>query len=309
MRMDFPDGRWCDIGLIRSVEWIEQNHVHVGEKVFLDLTDVGVRGWADVLEVSLCEHKELSEVGVQGEMVTGTFKYSHGRIGELVVESEPKPIGVTPTHLVWSEDRQTWVEVSKLRPGETVNTLNGLTRVVSFRMTDRVEPVYNLEVAYEHCYRVGESGVLVHNQSAPVPASNGDCNEPCHETRSDQELQELVVNIHQHLRHFLGRALRVTAIAILECEGGECRYVYSVSGGFREPGLARAAEAAGFDEWIPGSEHAEENILHNVPVGCSIAKMAVCKPPCGPEDHDCVRQLSDANVDVIYPESNRCRNA
>ena len=38
-------------------------------------------------------------------------------------------------------------------------------------MTDRVEPVYNIEVAHDHCYRVGESGVLVHNQSTPASCS------------------------------------------------------------------------------------------------------------------------------------------
>ena len=162
MRMDFPDGRRCDIELLRSVNWMEQHGVRVGGAVFLDLTDVGVRGWANVLEILPCPTPE--DFG-DGEMATGTFKYSHGHIGELVLASETKPIGVTPWHLFWSEDQQTWVQVSQLRMGETVQSLNGLTRVVSFTMTDLVEPVYNIEVIYDHCYRVGETGVLVHNQS------------------------------------------------------------------------------------------------------------------------------------------------
>ncbi len=55
-------------------------------------------------------------------------------------------------------------------------------------MSDRVEPVYNLEVEGDHCYRVGESGVLVHNTSANpnlniVTATNStfrgeDCSDP-----------------------------------------------------------------------------------------------------------------------------------
>jgi hypothetical protein len=106
------------------------------------------------------------QVGAAGtDMVTGTFHHSPGRIGELVLESESKPIGVTPGHLIWSEDRQAWVPVRCLRRGERLQTLKGMTRVVSYTMTDRVEPVYNFEVEGSHCYRVGESGVLVHNMS------------------------------------------------------------------------------------------------------------------------------------------------
>jgi hypothetical protein len=120
MRMDFPDGRWCDIRLLRTVKWIGEHSVRMGGTVFLDLTDVGVRGWANVMEIRPCPLTE--ELGA-GEMVTGTFRYSLGRIGELVLESEQKPIGVTPSHLFWSEDRQTWVQVRQLRRGEAVKTL------------------------------------------------------------------------------------------------------------------------------------------------------------------------------------------
>jgi hypothetical protein len=113
-------------------------------------------------------------------MVTGTFRHSHGQIGELVLKSESKPIGVTPGHMFWSEDRQARVPVGSLRRGETLQTMKGLTRVVSYTMTDRVEPVYNIEVEGSHCYRVGESGVLVHNMSAPAasppdPACKPEC--------------------------------------------------------------------------------------------------------------------------------------
>ncbi len=170
MRMDFPDGRWCDIELLRPIEWIERQEVQPVATIFLDLTEVGVRGWAQVLKILPCPH--LQEFG-DGEIVTGTFKYSHGRVGELILESESQPISVTPFHLFWSEDRASWVPVCELCPGEMVNTLDGLTRVVSFKMTDRIEPVYNIEVASDHCYRVGESGVLVHNQSV------GNSNDPC----------------------------------------------------------------------------------------------------------------------------------
>jgi hypothetical protein len=44
----------------------------------------------------------------------------------------------------------------------------GRPHVVSYTLTDRVEPVYNIEVEGSRCYRVGESGVLIHNMSAPT---------------------------------------------------------------------------------------------------------------------------------------------
>ncbi len=162
MRLDYPDGGWCDVRLLRTVKWIEQTAARVGGKIFLDLSEVGTRGWAKVLDVRPCGRVEIGP----GDMVTGTFRHSHGRVGELILESEPTPIGVTPGHLFWSGDRQAWVPVSSLHRGETVQTMKGLTHVISYSLTDPVEPVYNLEVEGSHCYQVGESGVLVHNMSA-----------------------------------------------------------------------------------------------------------------------------------------------
>jgi hypothetical protein len=163
LKLEYPDGGWCDIRLLRTVKWIAETGAQVGATIFLDLAEVGTRGWAKVLEILPCGPIEIGP----GDIVTGTFRHSHGQVGELVLESESKPIGVTPGHLFWSVDRQAWVPVSSLRRGETLQTLKGETQVVSYTMTDRVEPVYNIEVEGAHCYRVGESGVLVHNMSVP----------------------------------------------------------------------------------------------------------------------------------------------
>jgi hypothetical protein len=76
------------------------------------------------------------------------------------------------------------VPVGRLRRGETLQTVKGTTQVVSYTLTDRVEPVYNIEVEHSHCYRVGESGVLVHNMSGPAdpqatPSQDPECNPDC----------------------------------------------------------------------------------------------------------------------------------
>ncbi len=125
---------------------------------------MGARGWARVIDIMPCGPVETGP----GDMITGTFRHSHGLLGDLVLESESQPIAVTSGHLFWSVDRQAWVPVGNLRRAERLHTLNGVTRVVSYTMSDRVEPVYNLEVEDSHCYRVGESGVLVHNASVPL---------------------------------------------------------------------------------------------------------------------------------------------
>lgn len=164
LKLDNPDGSWCDVELLRTVDWIEEAGARVSGVVFLDLAEVGVRGWGKILAIKPCGVPKIGP----GEMVTGTFRHSHGRIGELAVESQTEPIGVTPNHLIWSVDRQDWVRVSELYPGEMLTTEQGLTRVVSYTLTDVVEPVYNIEVDADHCYRVGEQGILVHNASCEV---------------------------------------------------------------------------------------------------------------------------------------------
>lgn len=57
-----------------------------------------------------------------------------------------------------------------LKIGETLTTLEGTTVVESLERRSEPEPVYNIEVEGDHVYRVGESGVLVHNTSVPCCA-------------------------------------------------------------------------------------------------------------------------------------------
>ena len=62
------------------------------------------------------------------------------------------------------------VPARALRPGERVAVAGGTAVVLGLEERGD-EPVYTLEVDGDHCYRVGEQGILVHNASAvgPVP--------------------------------------------------------------------------------------------------------------------------------------------
>jgi hypothetical protein len=165
--MEKPDGGRVDITLICFTEWLESNVARIGKYLFLDLADMGVRGWARVIEINPCPPLELPGTGPhRSQLVTGTFRHSSGEVYDLKLQSEPKVIGVTGSHPFWSMDRDDWVSANDLRIGETLKRWEGATIVE--RIAKRPEPgtVYNIEVEGDHVYRVGESGLLVHNASA-----------------------------------------------------------------------------------------------------------------------------------------------
>jgi len=157
-----PCGGRVAIELLRSLDWIEDYGAHVGGSVFLDMPEMGVEGLAEVLAIEPCPPLEEGE----GRLVTGTFKHTSGPVYDLKLESESKSIGVTATHPFWSVDREAWVSAIDLEIGETLKTLAGTTVVENRSKREEPETVYNIEVEGDHVYRVGESGVLVHNASA-----------------------------------------------------------------------------------------------------------------------------------------------
>ena len=126
------------------------------------MKEMTVVGLAEVLAIEPCPPLEEGE----GRLVTGTFHHPSAEVYDLKLASESKPIGVTATHPFWSCDRNDWVSAINLRIGETLKTLTGTTHVERITKRPQPEPVYNIEVEGDHVYRIGESGVLVHNASA-----------------------------------------------------------------------------------------------------------------------------------------------
>ena len=100
-----------------------------------------------------------------GRVVTAEFQFSQGEVFHLWVAGEPGPIKVTERHPFWSVDREDWVPAEELRLGERLQAVGGTAVVLGFEYAG-VEPVYNVEVDGEHCYRVGVLGLLVHNASS-----------------------------------------------------------------------------------------------------------------------------------------------
>src|SRR4051794_33901117 len=124
------------------------------------MPEMGVRGHALVTAIEPCPEIPQGE----GRLVTGTFHHSRGIVYDLWVEGEEEPIGVTGTHPFWSADREDWVPAKELKEGERLQGLEGKTpKVESLTLRAEPEPVYNIEVEGDHCYRVGKQGLLVHN--------------------------------------------------------------------------------------------------------------------------------------------------
>jgi hypothetical protein len=77
--------------------------------------------------------------------------------GETIVSS--------PFHRFWEAGRG-WVMARDMKPGATLRTLGGLATVDTVE-TGPVQKVYNLDVASDHDFFVGEGGTLVHDNTLP----------------------------------------------------------------------------------------------------------------------------------------------
>ena len=162
MQMVKDGDDFVEIARFFDLDWIRQNKVEEGRQVQLKLDHMGVRGWCVVTAIEPCPRLATGP----GRRVMGTFRYSRGRVYDLQVEGEAKPIRVTGAHPFWSPDRNGWVAVQDLQIGERLLGLHGPVKVIGLALRAEEEPVYNIEVDGDHVYRVGEQGLLVHNASA-----------------------------------------------------------------------------------------------------------------------------------------------
>ena len=173
LRMTDADGTVFDIELLRPIEWIDAHGFHPHQQPCLNLPEMGLDGPVEVLSVEPCPTIKPGA----GRVVTGTFTHGNGTILDLYVAGSTEPIGCTPGHPFWSQDRQAFVGAGELRSGEHLRTVDGrileLDRIVPRAMPQRV---FNLEVDVEHVYYVSGLDILVHNASpAPkkLPRYNG----------------------------------------------------------------------------------------------------------------------------------------
>ncbi len=159
--LQHADGSHTEARFLRPAGWLAALARHPSGRVWLDLPEMDCVGWAELASIEPCPPLETGP----GQLVTATFRHSRGRLLELTVQGEPEPLLVTSGHPIWSEDRQAYVPAGRLARGERLRTLAGLAQVVAIMPRGPPQPTYNLEVQRDHVYRVGASGVLVHNTS------------------------------------------------------------------------------------------------------------------------------------------------
>jgi hypothetical protein len=159
LRAPKVDGSFAEVELLRPPSWLAREQARVGGTVQIDVPECGISGQAAVLAIRECP---LVKVG-KGRVVTGTFKHTATRVLDIYLEGQDRPLGVTPNHPCWSEDRQQFVRADELRVAERLRGQWGTPRVLRVVPRQSPEAVYNLEVQGSHVYHVTPAGVLVHN--------------------------------------------------------------------------------------------------------------------------------------------------
>lgn len=85
------------------------------------------------------------------------------RVEFIDIDGRSEQITGTSQHPVWSVDRNNWIGVGELAEGERVAAQDGAVLVTRVEQLPDTSTVYNIEVAGEYVYQVGELGILVHN--------------------------------------------------------------------------------------------------------------------------------------------------
>jgi hypothetical protein len=161
---EWEDGYQVKVGMLRSLEWLEEAGItEVGDVVEMDLEEMGVEGDFQVMAIDPCPPIEEGS----GRLVIGVYEFNRGDVHELKLQGIEQPIEVTPGHPFWSPDRGEggdWVPAGELQVGQQVLVKGGCAVVEGWKRKGD-EGVCNIEVEGAHCYRVGAHGVLVHNAS------------------------------------------------------------------------------------------------------------------------------------------------
>ncbi|MGQ0628612.1 MAG: polymorphic toxin-type HINT domain-containing protein, partial [Phycisphaerales bacterium] len=173
--MDAARGGTCSITLLRPLPWVELMGAKAGERIQLTLPEMGVYGKALVKSVGPCPpiKPESTAKDRKSDVVIGTFRTTNAVVMDLYVEGLDKPIGTTASHPFYSVDRGGWTAAGDLKPGETLRTQSGTTKVVRSATKPGTQTVYNLEVHRSHTYFVSDAKLLVHNTCPLERGSTG----------------------------------------------------------------------------------------------------------------------------------------
>ena len=164
MSLEKPDGSVAEVSASRPLWWFEVTKAKEGATVPLDMEEAGISGMATVRKITSLSNEPYKPSKPGYQPVIGTIKHLNASVVELTFEgAEDEPLGVTPNHPLWSEDRHEWVSAGELRIGELVTTADASARLLRSEQKPGKHTVYNLEVHRSHSYHVGKLGLMAHN--------------------------------------------------------------------------------------------------------------------------------------------------
>ena len=161
LRMPNPESPFdvLDLELLRSADWIAATGCQPGARMWFELDEMGLRGWADVQTVSECPSVRAG----RGRLVLGTVTHYNTFVMEVWLVGQSVPLRPTDRHRLFSVTRNDWIPTSSLYPGEELRTAEGSVRISSVHPCSGAHRVCNIEVETEHSYFAGNAKVLSHN--------------------------------------------------------------------------------------------------------------------------------------------------
>jgi RHS repeat-associated protein len=151
-----------DLELLRSEAWTQTSHCTSGARIWLDLDEMGLHGWADVVSVDQCSRIQSGK----GRVITATVTHLNSFVMEVHFAGAGQSLEPTDRHLLFSVTRNGWVRASQLESGEELAARTGTVCVDSVTAKPGTHRVYNIEVETDHCYYAGTFGILSHNTCA-----------------------------------------------------------------------------------------------------------------------------------------------
>lgn len=148
-----------NLKLLRSEAWMEDVGCVEGARIWFNLDEMGLHGWADVISIEPCP-KILSE---RGRVVLATVTHFNSFVMEVRLAGVDEILHPTDRHRLYSVSRNAWVPAAQLMVGEYLATKTGIVSVESVISKIGTHRVYNIEVETEHCFYAGTALVLSHN--------------------------------------------------------------------------------------------------------------------------------------------------
>ncbi|MDP1562755.1 MAG: Hint domain-containing protein [Pirellulaceae bacterium] len=161
MEVRHRNGAVVDVELLRSLDWVVRNQFQIGTWISFELTDIEVDGRAFIHGIEDVDDLEVGD----GELVTGRFVTRQAYDLRRVTLDDGTQVTVTGSHPFWNPTSHQWQPIEEFVVGDYLASRQGPRKIINVELLPNGATVYNIEVAGEHVYEVGECGVLVHNSN------------------------------------------------------------------------------------------------------------------------------------------------